>query len=157
MTMKDLSMHILDIVENSTRAGASLVTIEITEDTAKNLMSIAITDNGKGMTEEQMARALDPFFTTKTKRSHVGLGLPLLKNTAEQCGGNLLLESSPGKGTMVRATMILDHIDRPPLGDLNETLGVIMQGSPDVDFDVVYTVDGEAECFSTRENTGVKV
>ena len=151
MTMIDLSMHILDIVENSTRAGASLVSIEIAEDTVKNLMSITIADNGKGMTQEETAKALDPFYTTKTVRSHVGLGLPLLRNTAEQCGGSMKIESSPGKGTRVRTEMQLDHIDRPPLGDLVETMRILIAGNPDADFDLAYTVDGEEDRFSTRE------
>jgi len=150
--MKDLSMHILDIVENSTRAGARHVSIEVGEDTRKGIMTITITDDGRGMTDEEVQRALDPFYTKKTERN-VGLGLPMFKRTAEQCGGSLGIQSKPCVGTRVQATFMLNHIDLPPMGDLNETLCVMMAGNPDVEFDVKYTVDGIEECFSSREDS----
>jgi len=153
MTMPDLSMHILDIVENSTRAGAKLVSIEIVEDSAKNIMSVTIKDDGKGMSEEELKRALDPFYTTKKERSKVGLGLPMLRETCEMTGGSLNVVSEPGKGTTVRAEMGLDHIDRPPLGDFNQTLEIIIATNSGIDFDIKYTVDGETESFSTRDDS----
>ena len=152
MTMPDLAMHILDIMENSTRAEAKNISIEIVEDSAKNELSITIIDDGKGMTEEELKRALDPFYTTKKERSKVGLGLPLLKETAEQAGGCLVVTSAPRKGTEVRARMVLDHIDRPPLGDINQMLRIIIATNPGVVFDITYTVDGETETFSTRDD-----
>ncbi len=159
MTMPDLAMHILDIVENSTRAEAKNVTLAIVEDRAENSVSITITDDGKGMTASELQRALDPFYTTKKERSKVGLGLAMLRATAEQAGGCLVVRSVPRKGTEVRARMVLDHIDRPPLGDINETLKIIIATNPGVNFDVTYTVDGETESFSTRDvpqgNSGV--
>jgi hypothetical protein len=151
MTMPDLAMHILDITENSTRAQAKNISIEIVEDSAKNELSIAIIDDGKGMTGEELKRALDPFYTTKKKRSKDGLGLPLLKETAEQAGGCLVITSAPCKGTEVRVRMVLDHIDRPPLGDINQMLQIIIATNPGVVFDIIYTVDGETETFSTRD------
>jgi hypothetical protein len=153
MTMPDLSMHILDIVENSTRAGAKEVSLAIVEDNKANRMTIIIIDDGNGMTEEELKRALDPFYTTKKERRKVGLGLPMLRETAEQAGGNLKVTSAPGKGTEVRATMVLNHIDRPPLGDINETLKIVIATNPDVIFDITYTVDGETERFSTRDDS----
>jgi hypothetical protein len=153
MTMPDLSMHILDIVENSTRAGAKEVSLAIVEDNKANRVTITIIDDGKGMTEEELKRALDPFYTTKKERRKVGLGLPMLKETTEQAGGNLEVTSVPGKGTEVRATMALNHIDRPPLGDINETLKIVIAMNPDVIFDITYTVDGEMEKFSTRDDS----
>ena len=153
MTMPDLSMHILDIVENATRAGAKHVSLAIVEDSMANRVTISIVDDGEGMTEEELRRALDPFFTTKKARSKVGLGLPMLRETAEQAGGSLVVTSAPGKGTMVRAWMVLDHIDRPPLGDINETLQIVITTNPGVIFDIAYTVDGEAENFSTRDDS----
>ena len=144
-------MHILDIVENSTRAGARNVSIEIVEDSVKNLMTITIIDDGKGMTPEEIGRALDPFYTTKKERDKVGLGLPLLRNTAEQCGGAMSVSSQPGKGTAVRAEMLLDNIDRPPLGDLSETISILVTTNPKVDFDVAYITDGEEERFTTKD------
>ncbi len=142
-------MHILDLVENSTRAGARNVSIDIVEDAEKALLTITIADDGKGMTAEQVNRALDPFYTTKEVRQ-VGLGLPMMKANAEQCGGSLVIESEPGKGTTVRISMLLNHIDRPPMGDLNETIMVLVTGNPEVDFDVRYSTNGEVEHFTTR-------
>lgn len=159
MTMPDLAMHILDIVENSTRAEAKNVSLSIVEDSAENSVSITITDDGKGMTADELRLALDPFYTTKKERSRVGLGLSLLRETAEQAGGHLVVRSAPRKGTEVRARMALDHIDRPPLGDINETLRILIATNPSVNFDITYTVDGESESFSTRDdpqgNSGV--
>lgn len=152
MTMPDLAMHILDIVENATRAGARHISLAIVEDSAENVVSITIADDGKGMTEEELRRALDPFYTTKSRRSTVGLGLPLLKETAEQAGGCLVVTSAPCKGTEVHARMALDHIDRPPLGDINQTLRIIIAANPGVVFDITYTLDGETETFSTRDD-----
>ncbi len=152
MTMPDLAMHILDIVENSTRAEAKNVSLLIIEDSAENSVSITITDDGKGMTAAELQRALDPFYTTKKERSRVGLGLSLLKETVEQAGGHLVVRSAPRKGTEVRARMALDHIDRPPLGDINETLRILIATNPSVNFDITYTVDGESESFSTRDD-----
>ena len=153
MTMPDLAMHILDIVENSTRAGAKTVSLDIVEDSKANIMTISIIDDGKGMTEEELKRALDPFYTTKKERSKVGLGLPMLRETAEQAGGSLVMTSVPGKGTDVRVRMVLDHIDRPPLGDINETLQIVIATNPGVIFDITYTVDDETENFSTRDDS----
>jgi hypothetical protein len=153
MTMPDLAMHILDIVENSTRAEAKNISLSIIEDSAENSVSITITDDGNGMTASELNRALDPFYTTKKKRSTVGLGLALLKETTEQAGGCLVVRSAPRKGTEVRARMVLDHIDRPPLGDINETLQIIIATNPGINFDIAYTVDGETETFSTRDDS----
>ena len=159
MTMPDLAMHILDIMENSTRAEAKNIALAIVEDHAANSVSITITDDGKGMTESELKRAIDPFYTTKKERNKVGLGLAMLKETAEQAGGCLVVTSTPCKGTVVRARMVLDHIDRPPLGDINQTLKIVIATNPGVTFDVTYTVDGETERFSTRDvpqgNSGV--
>jgi signal transduction histidine kinase len=152
MTMPDLAMHILDIMENSTRAEAKNISLEIVEDSVENVVSITIIDDGKGMTGEELKRALDPFYTTKRERNKVGLGLPLLKETAEQAGGCLMVTSAPRKGTEIRARMVLDHIDRPPLGDINQMLQIIIAMNPGVVFDIAYTVDGETETFSTRDD-----
>jgi hypothetical protein len=152
MTMPDLAMHILDIVENSTRAEAKNISLTIVEDRMKNVVSITIIDDGRGMTDEELRRAVDPFYTTKKERSKVGLGLSMLKETAEQAGGWLAVTSAPRKGTEVRARMVLDHIDRPPLGDINEALRIVIATNPGVVFDVTYTVDGETEHFSTRDD-----
>lgn len=122
--MKDLSSHILDIVQNSIRAKASLIRIEIEERPVDNRLQIIISDNGTGMTDEQLQRASDPFYTSRSTRK-VGLGLSLLKQNAEMTGGNFKLESEPGKGTTVTATFGLSHFDRPVMGDLTGTLLIL--------------------------------
>jgi len=131
--MLELAAHILDIAENSVRAGASLVEINIVEDEKENLFSIEIIDNGCGMTQEEIQKALDPFYTTKKVR-RVGLGIPLLSDAAERAGGNLQLESIQGKGTRLRVTFELNHIDRQPLGDIVSTLIILIAGNSDIDF-----------------------
>lgn len=131
--MEDLSLHILDIAQNSIRAGATEITVEVVEDEAADLLAFVIRDNGCGMTEEQLARIHDPFFTTRTTR-RVGLGIPLLKQTAEQAGGGLVVTSAPGRGTTVEARFQYHHPDRPPLGDLVATLWTLIVTNPKVEF-----------------------
>jgi hypothetical protein len=134
--MQDLSLHILDIVENGTQAGATLIEIDISEDIGKDLLRISIQDNGRGMDAEMLRGAADPFVTTRTTR-RVGMGLPLLKQAAEETGGDLRITSELGKGTRVVATFQKSHIDRRPLGDMGATLTTLIIGNPDRDF--VYT------------------
>jgi len=139
--MEDLSLHILDIAQNSIRAGATVLGVEVREDAAADLLSFTIRDNGCGMTEEQLARLHDPFFTTRDTR-RVGLGIPLLKQTAEQAGGGISVTSAPGAGTTVEARYELDNIDRPPLGDLAATLWTLIVLNPTVEIDYVHARDG---------------
>jgi anti-sigma regulatory factor (Ser/Thr protein kinase) len=131
--MLELAAHILDIAENSVRAGARLVEIIIIEDNAKNILSIEINDDGSGMTKEEIKKACDPFYTTKTVR-RVGLGIPLLADAAERAGGKLDLTSTKGKGTKLKATFQLDHLDRQPMGDIISTLIILIAGNCDIDF-----------------------
>ena len=140
--MEDLSLHILDIVENSIAAEASRVEIRIVEDTETDRLTLDIIDNGKGMDTETKARALDPFFTTKSVR-RIGLGLPLLSQSAREAGGKLDLVSEPNGGTVLRAVFQLSHPDRRPLGDLAETLRVILMGKPDLDLAFEHRRDSE--------------
>ena len=131
--MLELSLHILDIVENSTRAGARNISIDIIEDKEGDRLSIEIQDNGSGMNESTLNKVLDPFFTTKTVRN-VGLGLPMLAHAAETAGGRMVLESVAGGGTRVLAEFRLSHIDRQPLGNMASTLATLVAGNGDVDF-----------------------
>jgi len=131
--MLELAAHILDIAENSVRAGASLVEITIIEDEEKNLLSIEINDDGSGMTQEEIEKVFDPFYTTKKVR-RVGLGIPLLSDAAQRAGGNLQLTSIKGKGTNLKVTFELNHIDRQPLGDIVSTLIILIAGNCDIDF-----------------------
>ncbi|MFH1177017.1 MAG: ATP-binding protein, partial [Acidobacteriota bacterium] len=132
-------LHILDIAQNGIEAGATALEIDLLEDPAADLLTIEVRDNGRGMSREACERALDPFFTTRTTR-RVGMGLPLLAAAARASGGSLTLDSQPGAGTGVRATFHLGHIDRPPLGDLQTTLLVLMAGSPSADIRFRHTV-----------------
>jgi hypothetical protein len=147
--MEDLSLHILDIALNSIEAGATEVSIQIKEDSKKNLLSIIIRDNGRGMDKDTLKRLLDPFFTTKEKKT--GLGIPLLAQSAREAGGDISVESTPESGTIVRATFVLDHIDRKPLGDLVSTLMTLIGGSPDVDITFEYRKDKSSYRFTTKD------
>lgn len=142
ISMEDLSLHILDIVENSLSAAATWVGIRIVEDSRKDLRSLEVSDNGKGMDAETRQKALDPFFTTRSTR-RVGLGLPLLAQAARESGGTFELLSEPGRGTTVKATFQLSHPDCKPLGNLVETLRTIVVGRPDLRLDFEYHKDSK--------------
>jgi len=148
--MNDLSMHILDIIQNSLSAGASVIELDVCEDVKNNLLAIAIKDNGKGMTPEQVAQVTDPFFTSRTTRK-VGMGLPLYRQTAEQSGGALKVESETGVGTTVAATFVYDHIDRPPTGDLANAVVLMMSANPDHLFKFTYKYNDKSYSIDTRE------
>ncbi len=146
---RELSQHISDIAENGIKAGASRIEIEIVEDSAQDLLSIVIRDNGSGMSPEMVARVTDPWVTTRTTRK-VGLGIPFFKQTAEMCGGHFFIQSELGRGTVTGATFGLHHIDRPPLGDVIGTLLCLIVGNPQVDFAFRYQKDGEIYELDTR-------
>ncbi len=135
--MEDLSLHILDIAENSIAAKADLINIEIVEDERADTLTIRITDNGVGMDEETLKRVLDPFFTTKRVRNF-GLGIPLLAQSAEECNGRLSIISTPGGGTKIQATFQRSHMDMKPLGDLGATIVTLIAGHPEIDYELIY-------------------
>ena len=148
--MRELSMHILDIAQNSIAAGAKLVRIDVVEDSVADTMTITVADDGRGMDADTAQRVRDPFVTSRTTRE-VGLGVPLFAAAAERCGGGLEIASTPGEGTTVRAVFGLSHIDRAPLGDMAGTLMALSVCNPDVDF-VYNRVQGdESFHFDTRE------
>ena len=138
--MHELSLHILDIVENSTGAGADKVTLTVEEDSGRDELRICIVDNGRGMDAAMVASVLDPFVTTRTTRK-VGLGLPLMEMTTGMCGGHLTVKSEPGVGTEVEATWQHSHLDRPPLGNMLTTLKTILVMNPDLHFQYFHRVD----------------
>jgi len=147
--MRELSLHILDALENSLEARAAVVDLIIEEDLAADWLTITIQDDGRGMSEDQLARIFDPFFTTRETR-HVGLGIPLFKAATERCNGELTIESQLGKGTTLRATFQHSHIDRAPLGDITGTLmAVILSGSCDLHY--THKVNGREFAFSTKD------
>ncbi|MDD3253311.1 MAG: ATP-binding protein [Lachnospiraceae bacterium] len=148
--MPELSLNILDVAENSTRAGASLVTITVNADQASDHLTITIEDNGCGMTPEQVLKVTDPFFTSRTTRK-VGLGVPFFKYAAESTGGSFSITSKPGEGTCVTAVFGLSHIDRMPLGDLTGTIHMLVIYHPDTDFLYQYIYNGKSFTMDTRE------
>ena len=123
--MRELSLNVLDIAQNSIAAGASLTEILVKEDTKEKTLLIGIYDNGKGMTPEQVENVKDPFFTTRTTRK-VGMGIPLFKLAAEQTGGSFTITSQVGVGTRVDALFKTDSIDFTPLGDMASTIATIV-------------------------------
>ena len=150
--MRDLSLHVLDLIENSLRAGAQRVDVLVAQRVDLDEMVIAIEDDGPGLAVTP-AQAADPFFTTKSGK-RVGLGLSLFQAAAERAGGGMALDRSPLGGLAVRATMRLGHVDRNPLGDLPATLATALCAQPEVRFRVVLDVDGaraEADSYDTIE------
>jgi anti-sigma regulatory factor (Ser/Thr protein kinase) len=145
----ELAAHILDIAENSVRAGARLIEIAINEDTANDSLSVEIIDDGHGMNQEEIKKVLDPFYTTKTVRS-VGLGIPLLADAAQRSGGSLQIKSQEGKGTAVKSSFCLSHVDRQPMGNLISTLIILIAGNLDVDFFYKYRHNNQRFEMDTR-------
>lgn len=129
--MKDLSMHILDIAQNSITAKATKLYIEIDENSIQNVYSMTIKDNGIGMSQDLLTSVTDPFFTTRTTRK-VGLGIPLLKQNAERTGGKFIIESSEGEGTTLTATFVPWHPDFLPLGDISGTVVLLTAANPEI-------------------------
>ena len=146
--MRELSLNILDIVENSLRANATLVQIDVS--VQQNTLAITIKDNGDGMSAEFLAQVTDPYTTTRTTRN-VGLGIPLIKMEAEMSGGNFEIESAVGVGTTVTTTFAVDHIDRPPLGDLGETMMTLLTNVDQTQIVFSYTVGQNNFKFDTNE------
>jgi signal transduction histidine kinase len=148
--MRDISMHILDIIGNSVRAGATLVEVSILEKTKEDTLQLSIKDNGCGMDKETIALAMDPFFTSRKTRK-VGLGIPLLQQNAQLSGGDISIQSEPEKGTEIGANFIRSHIDRPPLGDIAGTISLMVGGNPSVEFTFQHVLDNEKFSFDSRE------
>ena len=147
--MRELSLHIMDIMENSLRAGAGLITLAIEENRKGNLLRVAVKDDGKGMPEEMLQEVVNPFYTTRTTR-RVGLGLSLFQEAGRRCAGEFNIKSKEGEGTETCATFQLDHIDLPPLGDMAGSLISLIMGNADVDFVYIHKVDDKEFIFDTR-------
>ncbi|MBR5818058.1 MAG: sensor histidine kinase [Clostridia bacterium] len=152
--MKELSLNVLDITENSVKAGATLIEISLTE--RDNTLTVTVTDNGCGMSEETVRAVTDPFYTTRTTR-RVGLGIPLFKFAAEQTGGYITIKSKQktdgveDHGTVVNAIFHTDHIEFTPLGDIISTLVTLIQGHPEIDFVFKHETDKGEVVLDTRE------
>lgn len=148
--MPDIAMHLLDIVYNSIRALAKMITIRIHDSEKENMIEIIVEDDGCGMDEETIQHVMDPFFTTRTTRK-VGLGVPLFKEGVLATGGTFDISSTVGKGTMIKACYIKNHWDTPPLGDLAETLATLIQANDQIDYLFTYTSDTHQFCLDTKE------
>lgn len=148
--MNQLALHILDIAQNSIRANASLIEIQVQEQPDKDQYSITINDDGHGMSPAQLEQATNPFFTTQTTRK-VGLGLPLLKHNAEQTGGHFQLRSDENKGTLLEVSFGFKHIDRPILGDIAGSLLILLSNENNTEIHYSHqTPKGQFE-FDSRE------
>ena len=148
--MRELSLHILDALENSVEAGATKLELLIKEDLNKDVLEIVIRDNGRGMSKEFVQQVLNPFVTTRTTR-HVGLGLPLFAAAAGRCNGDLRIASKVGAGTTVTSTFQHSHIDRAPLGDVPGTLMAIILSDRPVDVLYKHRVDRRTFGLDTAE------
>lgn len=148
--MRELSLHILDIAQNSISAGAKYITIEINEN-EKGFFVFRVIDDGCGMTEEMLSKVRDPFTTTRKTRK-VGMGIPFLDMVTQQCGGYLNITSNVGQGTSIEAYFKADNIDRPPLGNLIDSLRVLLVGIlNDVDIEFIYTNGSKSMIFKTKD------
>jgi anti-sigma regulatory factor (Ser/Thr protein kinase) len=148
--MRELSLNVMDVAQNSVRAEATLVFLTVEESDKDDFLTITISDNGCGMTEEQVAQVIDPFFTTRTTRK-VGLGVPLFKMSAEQTGGSFDIKSELNKGTTTRATYVKSHVDMTPLGDIDSTVSILIRCNPDIDFVYTRSTDNGSFTLDTRE------
>ena len=148
--MRELSLHILDIVENGITAGADIIQIRVEEARSEDLITIIIKDNGHGVPAEKINKIADPFVTSRKTR-RVGLGLSLLSAAAERCDGNLAVKTETGKGTEIKATFRYSHIDRAPMGDMAATIATLLMGNPNVDFKYTHIVNANEYVFDTRE------
>ena len=148
--MRELSLNVLDIVQNSITANANLIEIELIEEINNDILKINIFDNGKGMTDEQIKSVTDPFYTTRTTRK-IGLGIPLFKMAAEMSGGSFKIESTVGVGTKIYTSYIHSSIDRMPVGNINETVSMLIRMNPDIDFVYTHTFNEKSYSLDTRE------
>lgn len=141
----------MDILQNSTRAKATEIGLDVLLDSAKDTLTLVFKDNGCGMNEEMVKNVINPFFTTRTTRK-VGLGLPLLKQNSEMTGGSFAIQSQEGVGTTVTAVFGLTHLDTPPMGDLPGTLILTVSAYPDIRFVFHYKRDDDVDfIFDTDE------
>lgn len=148
--MKELAMHVYDLMENSTAANSTEVKLTIRDSLKDNIYAFTIEDNGKGMTPEFMAKVTDPYTTSRTTRK-VGLGLPLIKMNTENCGGGMKLQSEVGKGTRLDFWFQHNHWDRPPMGDLAGTIVMLCAAHEDIHIIYKHITDEDEFVFDTEE------
>jgi anti-sigma regulatory factor (Ser/Thr protein kinase) len=148
----ELSLNILDIAMNSLAAGANTIQIAVIESVKRDWLIIRIRDDGRGMDSPTLKRVLSRNFTTKSQRKKpIGLGLALLRQSSEMCGGTFHVRSAANQGTSITASMRLSHVDRPPVGDLQSTLLALCACNESVDVQLHYRTDDETFHFSSQE------
>ncbi len=148
--MREISLHILDIMQNSITAQADLVKVLLNAEAGGTMLKIVIEDNGCGMDSELLARVTDPFTTARTTR-RVGLGIPLFRASAQQSGGDFAISSQKDVGTVVTAGYEINNIDRPPLGDLPGVITNMAAGYPTVEIHLQLENGGKQFIFNSRE------
>jgi Histidine kinase-, DNA gyrase B-, and HSP90-like ATPase len=148
--VRELSLHVMDIVENGITAGATLIEVLVVEDNKGNQLRMTVKDNGRGIPPDLLDKVIDPFYTTRTTR-RVGLGLSLLREAAKRCDGGFRLASKEGEGTEISASFRLDHIDLAPLGDMASSMVSLIVGNSDIDFVYTHEVDGKRFRVDTRQ------
>jgi len=148
--LRELSLHILDVVENGITAGADIIRIQVEESRTADLLRIKINDNGRGIPAEKLKKLQDPFVTSRTTR-RVGLGLSLLAAAAERCDGKMAVAAGTGGGTEVRASFRYSHIDRAPMGDMASTMATLLMGNPHIDFVYTHLIGDEEFSLDTRD------
>lgn len=156
--MKEISLHIMDLVQNSIRAKASEIEISILESVDRNILEIEIKDNGHGMSGEMLKKVTDPFFTSRTTRK-VGLGIPLYKQLVEQCNGKFSINSEEKRGTHLHSTMELNNIDRQPMGDIAGVLVLLFSANPLISFIYRHKTDWgdfSVKSMEIKEVLGIK-
>lgn len=148
--MKDISLHLLDIIQNSVAAQADRIIVSLSVVSSEDKLVIEVEDNGRGMDEELLKSVISPFVTTRTTRK-VGMGIPLLKDSARQAGGELKISSEKGKGTKLEASFIISHIDRIPLGDISGTITNLIAAEPDIQYVLILKNRKEEFTFDSLE------
>jgi hypothetical protein len=148
--LRELSLHIMDIMENGISAGGTLIALTVAESGRENRLRITVKDNGRGIPSHLIEEVSRPFYTTRTTR-RVGLGLSLFREAARRCAGEMEIRSEAGRGTEVSASFQLDHLDLAPLGDMAGSLTTLIMGNPDVEFVYTHEVDGRVFRLDTRE------
>jgi hypothetical protein len=148
--MRDLSLHLMDIIQNSISARAQKVDVVINAYKTNDELLVRVSDNGIGMDEEFLNQVINPFVTTRTTR-RVGLGISLFKASVERAEGKFIINSIKGKGTEIEATFRISHIDRLPLGKVSDTIVSLILANPQIDFKLIFSNgDGQFE-FNTLD------
>ncbi len=148
--MRDISLHVMDIMQNSVRAGATKIGLSISADVSKDMLYVTISDNGCGMSEDFIQKVISPFTTTRTTRS-IGLGIPMFKLSGEICGGCFSIKSKEGVGTEITAGYGISNIDRIPLGDIGDTVTGTILSHPDLEYEVTLSGGNEYFKFNSKE------